>query len=270
VTSASAGVEDLCNVSDLALRMARVQRRRGLSIACNGWFWVFTTLHVKITSPQRSWTFWCQIPSGKGNYESHPSWSFQADQRQTRRSGPVYNHTAGEIRRILRLARVPTGGGGDQGEFAENFAHPKPPTNSVNMVSPNPGSMTKDNKANAAAQGTWLGDPKNLWESEATRVPDRGNTGWALEVYKGEASAQDAAAMEAGMLKLDLDEEDAEVKSRVMAIAVFYSWKSYSPQYLFSDMMSAWGIQKLVVIENIGYYIFKLEFASKVEKAKVL
>jgi hypothetical protein len=37
------------------------------------------------------------------------------------------------------------------------------------------------------------------------------------------------AAMEAEMLELDLVEEEEKVQSRVLAIAVFYSRKSYIP-----------------------------------------
>jgi hypothetical protein len=46
------------------------------------------------------------------------------------------------------------------------------------------------------------------------------NTGWAVELYQGEASTQSTAVMEPGMLELDLNEEDKEVKSRVMAIVM--------------------------------------------------
>jgi hypothetical protein len=77
-------------------------------------------------------------------------------QGELRMSGPVYNLGAGEIGRILKLARVPTGGGGDQGEFAEKSAHLKPPANSVRLVYHNPRSMTKDDKAKAGVQRVGL------------------------------------------------------------------------------------------------------------------
>jgi hypothetical protein len=72
------------------------------------------------------------------------------------------------------------------------------------------------------------------------------------------------------MLVFDLDDEEIGSASEVMAIAVFYSRKSYSPQFLFSDMLKAWNIQQLAGIEKIGDYIFKLEFNSLEEKARVL
>jgi hypothetical protein len=55
-----------------------------------------------------------------------------------------------------------------------------------------------------------------------------------------------------------------------MAIAVFYSQKSYNPQFLFSDMVKAWGIPKLASMEKLGDYCFKLEFMQEEEKARVI
>jgi hypothetical protein len=76
--------------------------------------------------------------------------------------------------------------------------------------------------------------------------------------------------MEAEMLELDLDEEEAEVQSRVLAIVVFYSRKSYIPRVLFADMIATWGVQKLASVEKIDDYIFKLESVSEAEKIRVL
>jgi bacterioferritin (cytochrome b1) len=48
--------------------------------------------------------------------------------------------------------------------------------------------------------------------------------------------------MEEEMLELDLVEEEEKVQSRVLAIAVFYSRKSYIPRVLFANMIAAWGV----------------------------
>jgi hypothetical protein len=60
------------------------------------------------------------------------------------------------------------------------------------------------------------------------------------------------------MLEFDLDEEESALVSDVMAIAVYYSRKSYSPQFLFADMVKACNVNQLSSIEKIGDYIFKL------------
>jgi hypothetical protein len=65
------------------------------------------------------------------------------------------------------------------------------------------------------------------------------NKGWAMEVSRGKDAGREEAEMEDGMLELDMDEEDAVKSSHVLGIAVFYSKKSYNPQYLFSDMINA-------------------------------
>jgi hypothetical protein len=58
--------------------------------------------------------------------------------------------------------------------------------------------------------------------------------------------------------------------SMFMAIAVFFSQKSYNPKILFTDMLNAWGIKELSVVEKLGNYCFKLEFARAEETARVL
>jgi hypothetical protein len=78
------------------------------------------------------------------------------------------------------------------------------------------------------------------------------------------------AAMEEGMLELDLDEEDVVENSKFMGIVVFYSIKSYNPHNILPNMISAWGIQKLTTVEKICDYIFKLEFDREEEKVRVL
>jgi hypothetical protein len=67
---------------------------------------------------------------------------------------------------------------------------------------------------------------------------------------------------EDGISELDLDDE-AELESKCLTIAIFYSQKSYNPQFLFSDMLKAWGISNLAVVEKIGDYCFKLEFMKR-------
>jgi hypothetical protein len=41
------------------------------------------------------------------------------------------------------------------------------------------------------------------------------------------------------ILELDLDMEEAELSTKHLAIAMFYSRKSYNPQILFADMLKA-------------------------------
>jgi hypothetical protein len=91
-----------------------------------------------------------------------------------------------------------------------------------------------------------------------------------MEIYQGSRANAKGEDDEEDMLELDLDEEEAELSSKHMAIAVFYSRKSYNPRYLFSDMMAAWGVPKMVAVENMGDYMFKLEFAKGGEKIKAL
>jgi hypothetical protein len=53
-----------------------------------------------------------------------------------------------------------------------------------------------------------------------------------------------------------------------MGIAVYYLRKSFNPMILFSDMLKAWGIQKLAAVDKLGDYIFKVEFMKVEEKER--
>jgi hypothetical protein len=59
----------------------------------------------------------------------------------------------GVTRHIPRLPRVSFGGGGDQGEFAENSPHPKPPANSGSLVLHKRDTMKKGIKIGVAMKG---------------------------------------------------------------------------------------------------------------------
>jgi hypothetical protein len=53
----------------------------------------------------------------------------------------------------------------------------------------------------------------------------------AVELYRGnQKSLDDVATGDDGVLEFELDEEEAEMASKFLAIVVFYSRKSYNPQ----------------------------------------
>jgi hypothetical protein len=93
---------------------------------------------------------------------------------------------------------------------------------------------------------------------------------WALEIYKGRTGEDDQHTQEDDILELDLDGEEAEISVRNLAIGMFYSRKSYDPKYLFTDMLNAWGIPKLAVVEKLGDYCFRIEFIREEEKKRVI
>jgi hypothetical protein len=72
------------------------------------------------------------------------------------------------------------------------------------------------------------------------------------------------------LLEFDLEEEEAEIAQKSLAIAVYYSRKNFNAQYLFSEMLHAWGIAKLPQIEKLEDYSFKLEFNNNEEKQRVI
>jgi hypothetical protein len=71
-------------------------------------------------------------------------------------------------------------------------------------------------------------------------------------------------------LELDMGEDEAEQSNKHLAMAIYYSRKSYNPRVLMTEMLNAWGIQKLVLVEKVGDYLFKMEFNKEEEKLRVL
>jgi hypothetical protein len=81
---------------------------------------------------------------------------------------------------------------------------------------------------------------------------------WTVAVYKGSDAVREEAELEEDMLELELDEDDTVKTSKVLGIAVFYSRKSYNPQYLSLDMINVWSIQKLAAVEKIHIQVIAL------------
>jgi hypothetical protein len=108
--------------------------------------------------------------------------------------------------------------------------------------------------------------------AESVRIEgNQGPKGWEMEVYRGDhVRKKEVHQMDADILEFDLDEEDSIHMLKALTIDVFHSQKSYNPQFLFSNMLKAWGLQKLASVEKIGDYIFKIEFGTEEEKARVL
>jgi hypothetical protein len=150
------------------------------------------------------------------------------------------------------------GGGGDQGDPAEESTRPKPPGEPINLENPNISLMGKPGKADSTgAKEAAMEDSKCMARDTGQSDQTSQGTGlerkedWGLEIYKGNGSGVDEAAIDDGLLELDLEEEVVEA-AKGWGIAVYYSRKSFNPRVLFSDMLQAWGIKKLVAVDKIG------------------
>jgi hypothetical protein len=91
-----------------------------------------------------------------------------------------------------------------------------------------------------------------------------------MEVYREPGSGAQKIMEDDEILEFDLEEEELEIAQNFLAIVVYYSHKSFSVQYLLTDMFHAWGIASLPQIENLEDCNFKLEFNNKEEKQRVL
>jgi hypothetical protein len=72
-----------------------------------------------------------------------------------------------------------------------------------------------------------------------------------MEVYQGRREEDLLREAEDNILELDL-EDDEEISRKHLAMAIFYSRKSFNPKVLFVDMLIIWGITKLALAEKVG------------------
>jgi hypothetical protein len=157
--------------------------------------------------------------------------------------------------------------GGDQGDLGERSTHPKPSGDLSNS------DMTKAGSSLGKQNQTGLQKMKEVLEpiqglDGSTRKDEKQD--WIVDVYHGQASGSKRMEEDDDMLEIDLEEEGAEALSNCMAIAVYYSRKSYNPKVLLSDMLVAWNIEKLAKLEKIDDYIFRVEFMTLEEKNRVI
>jgi hypothetical protein len=132
-------------------------------------------------------------------------------------------------------------GGGDSGNLGERSTHPKPWKLLGDLGS-------AERRTMAATEGRSHDD--NIWDLDNLQDgtvmrgsvedgADKGENNWAMEIYNGPAKEEREELEDGDILELDLDEEEAELSSKPLAIAIYYSQKSYSPKILFSEMLTA-------------------------------
>jgi hypothetical protein len=164
-------------------------------------------------------------------------------QKRARLGRVVYIPMKAELRGAPGSICFFVGGGGDQGESGEVSSHPKPSEEIFDLVNPNLTDWVTSPTMMHSAMN--LDDDKETVSSRG-KVMKVGRPGaeisreerdsWVVELYKGRDEVK--------------EEQDLQV--------------------LLSDMLGAWGIQKLVGAERIGDYIFKLQFAAEDDKERVV
>jgi hypothetical protein len=148
----------------------------------------------------------------------------------------------------LRANRLLLCSWGDQGDLGDRSARPTLQEELINLDSAKRRSMAsgaRDKGVNIEEivrseeeNHGMTRNPGGIKLSEHGTMSTEGRS-WALEIYKGHTEEDDQHTQEDGILELDLDEEEAEILVRNLAIGVFYSRKSYNPKYLFTDMLNA-------------------------------
>jgi hypothetical protein len=176
--------------------------------------------------------------------------------RRWRLGRRVYNPGETSLGLSLGLVGSYVGGGGEQGDSGEDTTHLKPPVRSIIRSGANQGNMMASD-----------GHVKPRTSKENLHVDSKN---WVVEVYKGSSKGKDPVEEHEDELMTDIGKEDVVEASRVLGIVVYYSRKSYNPQFLFSDMISAWGIERLTGVEKLGDYMFKVEFTREEEKVRVI
>jgi hypothetical protein len=191
--------------------------------------------------------------------------------------GTIYLDRRVDLRHPRWVNRSASCGGGDQGGFVENPARPKPQGVLVYLVLSwrNPRAEVNHKREDLMEKG----DPESsrgrqgkrpvqsAEENSAAQVHTRN---WAIEVYHEQGPDARMGGDYADILEFDLEEEEAKMPQKFLAIAIYYSSKSFNVQFLFSDMLHAWGIARLPQIEKLEDYSFKLEFNNEDLKRRVV
>jgi hypothetical protein len=182
-------------------------------------------------------------------------------------------------RQSLEANRFLLCGCGDQGDLGESSSHPKLLEVSIDLGSAKRiarVSASRDNRLKIDSATSLDGKHHNQGQipmelsNHGQGTSSEEGKNWSMEVYKGPGEETETIQKEEEFLELDLDEVEAEISMQFMAIGVFYSHKSYSLKFLFSDMLNAWGIPRLASVEKLGDYCFKLEFIKEEDKKRLV
>jgi hypothetical protein len=167
-------------------------------------------------------------------------------------------------------------GGGDQAVPGKGAIHLKPwkATSPLGLQGSSTSMATTDeilSMAGECSRSMSKAQQKAMIPNSRARSDAAGQErrNWAMEVYQGNRGRDPLEEVEEDILELDLDAGGEEFDRKHLVIEIFYSRKSFNPQYPFSEMMSVWGILNLASLKKIGDYIFKLEF-HKEEKELVI
>jgi hypothetical protein len=270
---AGAGGDVLCDGSDWGPMETLVAPEHGSFIAGNGRYRSKRLGHMGIVIEKGSEAYQIQVPAQGTEVDSRSDTCMWPMKIRSRTSPAVYNHRAGAAQGRPGAIELLLGGGGDQGDPVEESTHPKPPESLTHLENPRDVPMAKTSNQNTvnpsgrvAVEGTTSeqGESSKNGGNQMTLLDYRKD--WALEVYQGKSTREEEAGIEDAILEPELDEEEAIETSRVMGIAIYYSRKSFNPKILFSDMIHAWGIQKMVAVDKLGDYIFKVEFMREEEE----
>jgi hypothetical protein len=137
-----------------------------------------------------------------------------------------------------RLFRSSLDGGGDTGDLGESSTHPKSSERLINLGLLTFFGMVKDRCGIEVRKGRGSpGDGGSAQQGDVVESnPEQALVhekaeGRAMEVYKGVAAgyAKVPKDDDDGMLEFDVEEEDIAMTSKLMAIAIFFSQKSFNP-----------------------------------------
>jgi hypothetical protein len=196
------------------------------------------------------------------NTPQSPSWMI------SRHPGTIYSNFFVNIWSIPVGFRPILGGGGDKGDLVERSTRPKPPGEAIAIGFSRVDRMgsTKREITSAAveeAQRFVAGKPReDADDAQGRSGPSDGQSYLLVNIQQQMGLTKKMRVS----LNLILMMRKQGASAKVMAIAVFYSQKSYNPSVLFTDMLNAWGIPNLALAEKLSDYIFKLEFHKEADK----
>jgi hypothetical protein len=164
--------------------------------------------------------------------------------------------------------------GGDSGELAKRYVHPKPQSEQsfLGFVSEGQVDVCQGSRGRTESMEFTKGESSAMGGNKVLLSPGHGvemdrARDWAVEVYKGKAAPPEEK--EEDILELSLEDEEGEIAIKFLAFAVFFFQKATTEVFV-QRHAECLGYQGASGHRKLGDNSFKLEFASAEEKQSVV
>lgn len=136
-------------------------------------------------------------------------------------------------------------------------------------------ASSRNNGVPPLVDGKAIKDSKDLKLKGALGVGSS-HEEWALEIHKPKENTkvavgdEEVVEQENENFVFDMDEIEASLPRRFLAMALYKSDRTFNPRFLFEDMAVAWRIADLAPVQRLEDKKFLVEFKTEEELLRVV